>query len=80
MLKQGSGSGLFATEEDAEGYIFIDRDPTHFSSVLTYLREGSLVARYLADESTKGPLCKELRYYGLRETTKPLHIYASTHI
>jgi hypothetical protein len=32
--------GIFASEEDAEGCIFLDRDATHFSSVLEYLREG----------------------------------------
>ena len=67
-------SGLFADEEDTNGYLFIDRDFTHFNMVLTYLREGPAVAQTIVEESIKGPLSRELRYYGLLGLTKPLII------
>jgi hypothetical protein len=67
-------SGLFTDEEDAEGYLFIDRDFTHFNTVLTYLREGPAVAQTVVDESMRKPLCREARYCGLSTLTKPLTI------
>lgn len=44
------------------GSIFLDRDPTLFGSVLTYLRAGKVVA---PGASRSGPLQRELQYYGL---------------
>ncbi len=51
-------SGLFADEEDYEGYLFIDRDFTHFNTVLTYLQEGPAVAQNVVEESMKGYLSR----------------------
>ncbi len=68
-------SGLFIDEEDSEGYLFIDRDFTHFNTVLTYLREGPAVAQTVVDESMKKPLSRELRFFGLFVLSKPLIIY-----
>ncbi len=58
-------SGLFVDEEDAKGYLFIEKDFSHFNTVLTYLREGPAVAQAVVDESIKEPLSRESRYYGL---------------
>ena len=68
-------AGLFAPEEDAEDYIFIDRDPSHFREVLMYLREGPAVALEAVEESGQGPLRRELRYYGLPEIPKALVVF-----
>ncbi len=59
-----------APEEDMDGYLFIDRDASHFTTVLTYLREGRVMARRAVDESTRGPLRRELQYYGLPDVAK----------
>lgn len=62
-------SGLFASEEDAEGYVFIDRDPRHFAVVLDYLREGR--PEVLGRAVRLAPaLRRELRYYHLEEVAR----------
>lgn len=59
-------SGIFAQEEDAEGFAFIDRDGTHFRAVLEYLREGESEALRMA--AAKAPLLRrELQYFLLQE-------------
>jgi hypothetical protein len=60
-------AGLFASEEDAEGYVFIDRDPSHFIAVLTYLREGPSEALNMVEKAERRALNRELRFYGLPE-------------
>ncbi len=62
-------SGLFALEEDSEGYIFIDRDFTQFGAVLAYLREGA-IARRIVDMGNIVQLQRELQYYGLSNVAK----------
>jgi hypothetical protein len=70
-------SGLFADEEDAEGYLFIDRDFTQYNTVLIYLREGPAVAQIVVDESMKKPLSRGLLYFVLLALSKPLMIFIS---
>jgi len=57
-------SGIFAPEEDSEGYIFLDRDPAQFAAVLAYLRDGT-IWHY----SPNSDFRRECRYYGLPDLT-----------
>ena len=45
-------NGLISTNRDEQGYIFIDRDPKLFSTILNYLRTKELgkSMNYLIDE------------------------------
>ncbi len=56
-----------ASEEDDEGCVFIDRDPSHFGAVLTYLREGPKSALHAIGEAEMREMNRELRYCGLPE-------------
>ncbi len=64
-------SNMFASEEDAEGYVFIDRDPSLFISVLQYLREGRDAMQETALKANGLAINRELRYYGLQEMALP---------
>ncbi len=59
-------SNMFASEEDAEGYVFIDRDPSLFTSVLQYLREGRDAMQETVLKANGLAISRELRYYGLQ--------------
>ncbi len=65
-------SDMFASEEDAEGYVFIDRDPTHFISVLQYLREGRNTMQKTVMKADRLAVNRELRYYGVQEMEPPM--------
>ena len=55
-------AGCFVCEEDDEGYIFIDRDPTLFVRLLEYLRGGEL----WVPRDRRLALLREVRYFGMR--------------
>lgn len=58
----GMFSGQFGLEKGEDGSYFIDRDPTYFSHVLNYLRDG-LVNLKIMDAGTKVNILKEARFY-----------------
>jgi K+ channel tetramerisation domain. len=66
------GTGEFENTRDAEGYVFIDRDPQHFASVLAYLREGSIYTPQ--DWAKQGALLREARFYGITELCQALDV------
>ena len=55
-------AGCFACEEDDNGYIFIDRDPTLFVPLLEYLRDGEL----WVPRDRRLALLREARYFGMK--------------
>ena len=55
-------AGCFVCEEDDDGYIFIDRDPTLFVPLLEYLRDGEL----WVPRDRRLALLREARYFGMR--------------
>ena len=55
-------AGGFVCEEDDNGYIFIDRDPTLFVPLLEYLRDGEL----WVPRDRRLALLREARYFGMR--------------
>ncbi len=59
-------------EEDAEGYVFIDRDPSLFISVLQYLREGRDAMQETVLKANRLAVNRELRYYGLQVMAPPM--------
>jgi hypothetical protein len=68
-------AGLFASEEDAEGCVFIDWDPSHFMAVLTYLREGPSVALNMVEKADRRALNRELLFYGLPEVNPTVVVF-----
>lgn len=67
-------SGRYAMETDESGCYFIDRDPTHFSVILNYLRDGDKVS---LPESNKAllELKEEAEYYLLKPLIKLIDQY-----
>ncbi|BDA49469.1 probable BTB/POZ domain-containing adapter for CUL3-mediated RhoA degradation protein at N-terminal half [Coccomyxa sp. Obi] len=60
------------TQRDAEGFIFVDRDPKHFGVILNYLRDGFAVLP--RDEQALREIMVEAAYYkleGLRALVQP---------
>ena len=57
-------SGVFPSEADEDGCMFIDRDPALFRLILDGLRRGSMDPE-LEDRARRGALLRELRFYGL---------------
>ncbi|KAK9905022.1 hypothetical protein WJX75_007970 [Coccomyxa subellipsoidea] len=60
------------TQRDAEGYIFIDRDPKHFGVILNFLRDGFAVLP--RDEQALKEIMVEAAHYkleGLRALVQP---------
>ena len=62
-------SGIFATETDDVGSIFIDRESTFFPLVLGYLRNGRFMWPH--DKTGREELHLELQYYGLDDRELP---------
>jgi hypothetical protein len=65
-------SGLFVSKEDAEGYVFVDMDPSYFISVLQYLREGRNAMQETVLKANRLAVNRELRYYGLQLMAPPM--------
>jgi len=64
-------SGRFPVEYQADGTVFIDRDPTHFQLLLNYLRDGHVCI----DDITltdKRALLQEAQYYQIQGLQKRL--------
>ena len=53
----------FASQEEVDGLIFIDRDPDQFSVLLQYLRDGVMYEPI--DVATSRSLQREARFYGM---------------
>lgn len=64
-------SGRFPIETQADGTVFIDRDPTHFQLILNYLRDGEVPLDGL-NVNTKRALMKESHYYQIQGLHKIL--------
>eukprot|EP01080_Neovahlkampfia_damariscottae_P012292 gene12292-5875_t len=58
-------SGNFEFKKDQEGRVFIDRDGTHFRSVLNYLREGGYTSKFILpdDRLIVDQIKQEFDYY-----------------
>ncbi|KHJ94158.1 K+ channel tetramerization domain protein [Oesophagostomum dentatum] len=61
-------STMVATRWRKKEELFIDRDPTHFSKVLNYLRDGNAVLP--ADEEALESLRREAEFYNLPDLAK----------
>jgi len=59
-------SGKFDVQADEDGYLFIDRDGTHFGIILNYLRMGTRALRGLElSEGQRLQVLEETQYYQL---------------
>ena len=70
---QGMLSGDFATEQDPDGSIFVDRDGTLFHHVLNYMRDGSLIVLPELSKQDCLALLKEAEYYGMTSLANMLN-------
>jgi len=63
-------SGRFKLEQDDNGSIFIDRDPTHFRHILNFLRDGIEYLKHggllQQPEAIVNELLQEAKYYNIR--------------
>jgi len=63
-------SGRFKLEQDENGSIFIDRDPTHFRHILNFLRDGIEYLKHggllQQPEAIVNELLQEAKYYNIR--------------
>lgn len=64
-------NGRHTLVQDTEGYLFIDRDGTHFRYILNFLRSPETFEVNLTEAALK-ELKSECRYYGLFEVMFPL--------
>eukprot|EP00035_Acanthoeca_spectabilis_P021525 m.438722 g.438722 ORF g.438722 m.438722 type:complete len:535 (-) comp18277_c0_seq1:61-1665(-) len=67
-------SGSFEDERDADGCIFIDRDPKYFSQILNYLRDPAAPQEW--DIEDPG-LVHELTFFGLKELIHKGSLYVA---
>jgi len=58
-------SGRHAVDSDDKGFVFIDRDGTHFGTILNFMRSGK--AAWSESASQNAELREELNYYMLLE-------------
>jgi len=63
-------SGRFKLEQDENGAIFIDRDPTHFRHILNFLRDGIEYLKHggllQQPEAIVNELLQEAKFYNIR--------------
>jgi hypothetical protein len=64
-------SGRYPIQKDKDGNYFIDRDGTHFSHILNFLRDESC----MPPKKSAQEVMKEVLFYGIGQLEKRLKLY-----